>query len=223
MGLARAPARVRTMAERITVLLVDDHALVRRGFRRMLEDEDSIMVVGEAADGIRAVQMVRELCPRIVLMDCSMPAGDGVLATREIARSYPETSVLMLSMHSEDALVRRAIEAGARGYILKNAFELDLVPAIKRVLAGETVLDRQLPEMSEAEAEKTRECGLTARELQILRLIVHGKSIKEIARSLGISVNTVSTHRTRIGRSLNCRNTAELVAYAMRSGLVHSP
>ena len=146
-----------------------------------------------------------------------------MLATREIARSHPESLVLMLSMHSEEALVRRAIEAGARGYILKNAIDLDLVPAIKRVAAGEIVFDRQLPEIPEAEAEKKRECGLTVRELQVLRLIVQGKSIKDIARSLSISVNTVSTHRTRIGRTLNCRNTAELVAYAIRNGLVHRP
>lgn len=211
------------MSEKITVLLVDDHALVRRGFRRLLEDDDCISVVGEANDGVRAVQMVRELRPRVVLMDCSMPGGDGVLATREIARSHPETSVLMLSMHSEDALVRRAIESGARGYILKKAFDLDLVPAIKRVAAGDFVLDRQLPPLPEAGTKKAREYGLTDRELQVLRLIVHGKSTKEIARSLNISVNTVSTHRTRIGRTLNCRNTAELVTYAIRNGLMHVP
>lgn len=211
------------MSEKITVLLVDDHALVRRGFRRLLEDDDCISVVGEANDGVRAVQMVRELRPRVVLMDCSMPGGDGVLATREIARSHPETSVLMLSMHSEDTLVRRAIESGARGYILKKAFDLDLVPAIKRVAAGDFVLDRQLPPLPEAGAKKAREYGLTDRELQVLRLIVHGKSTKEIARSLNISVNTVSTHRTRIGRTLNCRNTAELVTYAIRNGLMHVP
>lgn len=211
------------MSEKITVLLVDDHALVRRGFRRLLEDDDCISVVGEANDGVRAVQMVRELRPRVVLMDCSMPGGDGVQATREIARSHPETSVLMLSMHSEDTLVRRAIESGARGYILKKAFDLDLVPAIKRVVAGDFVLDRQLPPLPEAGAKKAREYGLTDRELQVLRLIVHGKSTKEIARSLNISVNTVSTHRTRIGRTLNCRNTAELVTYAIRNGLMHVP
>ena len=144
-------------------------------------------------------------------------------ATERDCRSHPETSVLMLSMHSEDTLVRRAIESGARGYILKKAFDLDLVPAIKRVAAGDFVLDRQLPPLPEAGAKKAREYGLTDRELQVLRLIVHGKSTKEIARSLNISVNTVSTHRTRIGRTLNCRNTAELVTYAIRNGLMHVP
>jgi len=211
------------MESKITVLLVDDHALVRRGFRRLLDDEDCIHVVGEADSGPQAVEMVGALNPRIVLMDCSMPGGDGVVATREISRSHPETSVLMLSMHSEDALVRRAIEAGARGFILKNAFDLDLLPAIKRVMAGELVVDRQLLSPVEPMAEKKRTSGLTARELQVLQLIVDGRSSKDIASLLNISLNTVSAHRTRIGRALRCHNTAELVAYAIRNGLVHIP
>jgi len=211
------------MAQRITVLLVDDHSLVRRGFRRVLEDESCIRVVGEADNGIRAVQMVGELNPRIVLMDCSMPGGDGVPAAREIARSHPETLVLMLSMHSEEALVRRAIEAGARGYILKKASDLDLISAIKRALAGELVFDRGLAQLLGAESDKKRANGLTTRELEVLRLIVHGKSSKDIADQLGISVNTVSVHRTRISRTLGCHNTAELVTYAIRYGLVQIP
>jgi DNA-binding NarL/FixJ family response regulator len=209
------------MARSITVLLVDDHALVRRGFRRLLEDDEDITVVGEADNGTRAVQMVRELSPRVVLMDCSMPSGDGVLATKEIARSYPKTSVLMLSMHSEHTWVQRAIDAGARGYILKKALDFDLVPAIKRVLAGELVLDQQIS--PQPDVKKEHACGLTPRELQILRLIVHGKAAKDIADLLGISVNTVSAHRTRIGRTLKCRNNAELATYAIRNGLVHLP
>ena len=209
------------MSRPITVLLVDDHALVRRGFRRLLEDDAEVTVVGEADDGIRAVQMVRELSPRIVLMDSSMPGGDGVQATREITSLFPQTSVLMLSMHVEGIWVKRAIKAGARGYILKKAAGLDLVPAIKRVLAGEFVLDEQISEF--AEPEKESACGLTPRELQVLRLIVHGKAAKDIADVLGISVNTVSVHRTRIGRALKCRNSAELVAFALRHGLVQVP
>lgn len=209
------------MESKITVLLVDDHPLVRRGFRRLLEDEECISVVGEADNGVRAVQMVDELNPRIVLMDCSMPGGDGVAATREISMAHPETSVLMLSMHSEGALVRRAMEAGARGYIFKNAFDLDLVPVIKRVVAGELVLDRQLTSHVEAKRDSKSTCGLTPRELEVLQLIVDGKSSKEIAGLLKISLNTVSAHRTRIGRALGCHNAAELAAYAIRKGLVH--
>jgi two-component system, NarL family, response regulator NreC len=208
---------------KITVLLADDHALVRRGIRRLLEDEDCITVVGEAGDAIHAIQMVGELSPNIVLMDCSMPGGDGIEATTEILRSHPETAVLILSMHSEDTLVRRAIDAGARGYILKKAFDLDLVSAIKRVLAGEFVLDSQLSWMPKVEAENQRVHGLTARELEVLRLIVYGKSSKEIAHLLGISLNTVSAHRTRIARTLNCRNSAELVTVAIQKGLVQIP
>ncbi len=206
------------MAGSITVLLVDDHAVVRRGFRRLLEDDEDITVVGEADNGVRAVEMVRELNPRIVLMDCTMPGGDGVVATKQIAESNPKTSILMLSMHSEQSWVQRAIDAGARGYILKKAVDLDLVPAIRRVLAGELVLDQ---EVSPPESKTEGSFGLTPRELEVLKLIVHGKSAKDIADALGISVNTVSAHRTRIGRTLKCRNTAELVAFAIRNGLVH--
>lgn len=209
------------MAGNITVLLVDDHAVVRRGFRRLLEDDKDITVVGEADNGVRAVQMVRELNPKIVLMDCTMPGGDGVAATKQIAELNPETSILMLSMHSEHAWVQRAIDAGARGYILKKAVDFELVPAIKRVLAGELVLDQEISPAPELKAEQT--FGLTPRELQILRLIVHGKSAKDISELLGISVNTVSAHRTRIGRTLKCRNNAELAAFAIRNGLVHLP
>ena len=209
------------MVRKITVLLVDDHSLVRRGFRRLLEDEDCIRVVGEADCGPQAVELVGDLHPRIVLMDSSMPGGCGVAATREISRSYPETSVLMLSMHSEEALVRRALEAGARGYILKNAVYLDLVSAIKRVLAGELVLDRQIAAIPEVKLEKEKSGGLTARELEVLRLIVDGRSSKDIADELEISPNTVSAHRTSIGRTTGCHSTAELVAYAIRHGLVH--
>lgn len=209
------------MSEKITVLLVDDHALVRRGFRRLLEDDVEIAVVGEAQDGICAVQMVRDLSPNIVLMDSSMPGGDGLRATREITRKYPLTSVLMLSMHSEEIWVKRAVKAGARGYILKKAADLDLVPAIKRVLAGEFVMDGQLSDAVEVDASSNH--GLTPRELQILGLIVHGKAVKDIAQLLGISANTVSVHRTRIGKTLKCRNNAELVTYAVRNGLVQVP
>src|SRR5580658_195679 len=131
------------MAEKITVLLVDDHALVRRGFRRILEDEAHIKVVGEAGDGREAIQLVRELKPKVVLMDLALPGMNGLDATRKILTVCPESSVLMLSMHCEDIWVRRAAEAGAHGYILKNADNLDLGSAIKRVAAGEFVFDGQ--------------------------------------------------------------------------------
>src|SRR6202162_2883655 len=124
----------------IKVLLVDDHSLVRRGFRRMLEDEPDITVVGEASDGDEAVRLAKELAPQVIVMDCALPGASGLVATRKILETLPRKAVLMLSMHSEDTLVRQALDAGARGYILKNAVDLELATAIRRVAAGEVVL-----------------------------------------------------------------------------------
>ena len=125
------------MSEEITVLLVDDHSLVRRGFRRILEDEEGMKVVGEAANGVEAIRMAQELKPNVVVMDLSMPELDGVQATKEIAKHLPETKVLVLSMHAEDNYVRNALDAGAKGYLLKSAIDVDLVGAIKAVADGQ--------------------------------------------------------------------------------------
>ncbi|HVZ17261.1 MAG TPA: response regulator transcription factor [Terriglobales bacterium] len=209
------------MQDRLTVLLVDDHSLVRRGFRRMLEDDDRIAVVGEASDGTEAVKMALELRPKVVVMDCALPGVSGLVATKQIVEKAPKTAVLMLSMHSEETLVRQALEAGARGYMLKNAMDLDLAMAVKRVAAGETVLDPQVERSASLKGE--RDQGLTARELEILQLIVEGKSNKEIATQLNLSVNTVSVHRANIMDALGIHKTAELVVYAIRNGLVNLP
>jgi DNA-binding NarL/FixJ family response regulator len=206
------------MADKLTVLLVDDHALVRKGFRRMLEDDASISVVGEASEGQEAVRLALELKPKVVVMDCALPGINGIDATRRIRAQMPGATVLMLSMHSEDTLVRQALEAGARGYILKNAMELDLVNAIKRVAQGHLVLDPQLAKPEALKGE--RDSGLTPRELEILRHIVAGKSNKEIAAELGLSANTVGVHRANIMDTLGIHKTAELVVYAIRNGLV---
>jgi len=206
------------MADKLTVLLVDDHALVRKGFRRMLEDDPTISVVGEASEGEDAVRLALELKPKVVVMDCALPGISGIDATRRIRAKMPDATVLMLSMHSEDTLVRQALEAGARGYILKNALELDLITAIKRVAEGHLVLDPQLAKPSALKGE--RDTGLTARELEILRHIVAGKSNKEIASELGLSANTVGVHRANIMDRLGIHKTAELVVYAIRNGLV---
>jgi len=209
------------MGDKISVLLVDDHALVRRGFRRMLDDDQMIEVVGEASNGVEAVQLAGKLKPQVVVMDCQLPQMTGLEATRKILLDRPETAVLMLSMHSEDTLVRQALEAGARGYVLKNAFDLDLARAIKEVAAGNSVLD---PQVKRGEALKgERETGLTARELEVLQHIVAGKSNKEIASDLNLSVNTVSVHRANIMDRLGIHKTAELVVYAIRNGLVNLP
>ncbi len=206
------------MADKLTVLLVDDHALVRKGFRRILEDEPGIFVVGEASEGEEAVRLALELKPKVVVMDCALPGISGIDATRRIRAKMPDATVLMLSMHSEDTLVRQALEAGARGYILKNALELDLVSAVKRVAEGHLVLDSQLAKPAALKGE--RDSGLTVRELEILRHIVAGKSNKEIASELGLSANTVGVHRANIMDALGIHKTAELVVYAIRNGLV---
>jgi DNA-binding NarL/FixJ family response regulator len=206
------------MADKLTVVLVDDHALVRKGFRRMLEDDPAISVVGEASNGEDAVRLALELKPKVVVMDCALPGIDGIEATRRIRAKMPDATVLMLSMHSEDTLVRQSLEAGARGYILKNALELDLVSAIKRVAHGDLVLDPQLAKPAALKGE--RDSALTTRELEILRHIVAGKSNKEIAAELGLSANTVGVHRANIMDTLGIHKTAELVVYAIRNGLV---
>jgi DNA-binding NarL/FixJ family response regulator len=209
------------MSDKISVLLVDDHALVRRGFRRMLDDDQTLEVVGEASNGAEAVQLAQQLHPQVIVMDCQLPEVTGVAATRIILRSLPETAILMLSMHSEDTLVRQALDAGARGYVLKNANDLDLASAIKNVAAGKSVMDPQLQRTEMLKGE--RDTALTARELEVLQHIVAGKSNKEIASELDLSVNTVSVHRANIMERLGIHKTAELVVYAIRNGLVNLP
>jgi len=209
------------MSEKISVLLVDDHALVRRGFRRMLEDEEDITVKGEASDGEEAVRLARALKPDVIVMDCALPSVNDLVATRKILEHDPKAAVLMLSMHSEDTWVRQALEAGARGYMLKNAVDLELVTAIRRVARGEEVLDPQIARRGTLKGE--RETGLTVRELEILQLIVGGLSNKEIASQLNLSANTVAVHRANIMEALGIHKTAELVVYAIRNGLVNIP
>jgi DNA-binding NarL/FixJ family response regulator len=209
------------MTNKITVLLVDDHSLVRRGFRRMLEDDSDMVVVGEAGDGEEAIKLARELKPQVVVMDCALPKLNGLDATRQILADLPGTAVLMLSMHSENTWVRQAIEAGAKGYILKNAMNLELGPAVRRVAGGETIFDPQVEQPSVLKGE--RNSGLTPRELEVLQMIVDGKSNKEIAAVLDLSANTVAVHRANIMNALGIHKTAELVVYAIRSGLVNVP
>jgi DNA-binding NarL/FixJ family response regulator len=203
----------------ISVLLVDDHGLVRRGFRRILEDDPEIVVTGEASDGAEAILMSQDLRPDVVVMDYALPVVSGVLATRRILEQLPKTRVLMLSMHSDETCVRHALDAGARGYLLKNALDLELVNAVRQVASGQTVLDPKLPPLSTA----TDRPKLTTRELEILQLIAEGKSNKEIAAHLVLSVNTVGVHRSNIMQELGVHKTAELVTYAIRNRLVNLP
>jgi DNA-binding NarL/FixJ family response regulator len=209
------------VATEISVVLADDHALVRKGFRRILEDDPSIKVVGEACDGSEAVALAKSLQPDVIVMDLAMPGLNGVQATMEIARQAPQVAVLVLSMYSEDAQVKNCLAAGARGYILKNAIDIDLASAVRRVAAGQKVVGPELLPAGPAGEEPADK--LTARERQILQLIAEGKSNKEIAGLLSLSVNTVSVHRANLMQALGIHRTAELVLYAVRKGLVHLP
>jgi DNA-binding NarL/FixJ family response regulator len=208
------------MANKISVLLVDDHSLVRRGFRRILEDEPDIDVVGEASDGVEAVRLAQELQPKVVVMDCALPKMNGLDATRQILKKSPEMMVLMLSMHPEGTWVRQSLDAGARGYILKSAADLELGGAIRKVVAGEIVLDPQVENPRPLKGERNT---LTQRELEVLQMIAQGKSNKEIAAALELSANTVAVHRANIMDALGIHKTAELVVYAIRNGLVDLP
>ncbi len=201
--------------KRIAVILVDDHLLVRRGFRRMLEDDPSIRVVAEAGDGAEAIQLALRERPDVIVMDYALPGINGALAARRITEAAPEIAVLILSMHSEPAYVRNCLDSGARGYLLKNAMDLELVDAVKAIAAGRKVLDPRLELAAAGEPRNT----LSARELEVLQLIVSGKSNKEIAAVLNLSANTVAVHRNNIMQELDIHNTAELVVYAIRNGL----
>lgn len=209
------------MQKKITVLLVDDHSLVRRGFRRMLEDEADMEVIGEAGDGEESVRLAKQLHPQVVVMDCALPRMNGLEATRQIMNESPETSVLMLSMHSENTWVRQAIDAGAKGYVLKNALDLELGAAIRKIAGGETVFDPKVEQKTALRGE--RNSALTQRELEVLQMIVDGKSNKEIATALDLSANTIAVHRANIMNTLGIHKTAELVVYAIRAGLVNVP
>ena len=206
------------MSEAISVLLVDDHSLVRRGFRRILEDEEGMQILGEASNGVEAIRMATELKPKVVVMDLSMPELDGVQATKEIVRNLPDTEVLILSMHAEDNYVRNALDAGAKGYLLKSAIDVDLAGAIKAVAEGKRFIGSGLKYVAHEQDDELNR--LTGREKQVLQLIAQGKSNKEIASLLELSVNTVSVHRANLMEKMNIHRTAELVLFAIRKGLV---
>jgi DNA-binding NarL/FixJ family response regulator len=210
------------MSDRIRVLLADDHSLVRKGFRRMLEDDPAIEVVGEAANGPEAVDAAARLHPQVIVMDLAMPELDGIQAAGQILKKSPDTGILILSMYSEEMYVRNAFAAGVRGYLLKNALEVDLPYAIKEIAAGRTVVAPGLtvpgPQEPEAALDK-----LTQREREVLQHIVQGRSNKEIAALLGLSPNTVAVHRANLMQALGIHRTADLVVYAIRKGLVALP
>ncbi len=205
------------MSAPITVILVDDHHLVRRGLRRMLEDDPDIRVLGEAADGADAIRMVHELDPRVVVMDAAMPGTGGLSATRSILAARPATAILMLSMHAEETLVREALDAGARGYVLKSAVDLDLAAAIKRVAAGETVLDPALERPAPLPGERNR---LTPRELEVLQHICDGLTNRQIAERMRWSVATAKKYVQRVLEKMAVTDRTQAAVAALRARLL---
>lgn len=204
------------------ILMADDHQIFRQGLRGLLE-RDGLQVVGEAADGRQAVRLARELGPDVAVLDLSMPLLNGVEAAREILRQLPQARVILLTMYQEDAYVLEALRAGIRGYVLKAQAAADLVNAIHQVMQGAMYLS---PGISAAvvNAYVTRSEApfdpLTSRERQVLQLVAEGKSTKEVARVLGLSVKTAESHRSRLMRKLDIHETAGLVRYAIRRGVI---
>ncbi len=210
----------------IRVVLADDHALVRQGFRRILEDDPGLTVVGEGGSGAEAVALAREHKPDVVVLDMAMPDMNGIQVARLILHERPQTRVLILSMYSDEQYVRSALDAGAAGYILKSALEHDLTRAVRAVAAGRQYLSPELSAVAiralqgKAEPQDDPWDRLTDREKQVLQLIAHGKSNKEIAVLLDLSVNTVAVHRANLMGTLKVHKAAELVLYAVKKGLV---
>jgi len=213
----------------IRVVLVDDHTLVRQGLRSILSVDPEIEIAGEAADGRTGAEMAERLQPDVVVMDLTLPDMDGIEATREIVRRQPGTNVLMLTMHADDVSVRQALRAGARGYLLKDADDLDLLNAVKAVGRGKSFFSPAISKVllvsyvGDAAGNQVEDnlALLTDRECEVLRLIAQGKRNKEIAAELTVSVNTVETHRKHIMEKLDLHNTAEIVRFAVRKNVVH--
>ena len=214
--------------KKIRVLLAEDHILVRQGFRRILEDDPGITVVGEARTGLEAIEQCKELKPDVVVMDLSMPELGGLEATAEVLKADPQIKIVILSMYSNEAYVRKAFELGAKGYILKNAIEVDLTRAVMALAEGQAyfspgvshiVLESMKAGTFQGTSQDPYE-KLTLREKEVLQLIAQGKSNKEIATLLNISVNTVAVHRARVMETLNLHRTAELVLFAVKKGLI---
>ena len=213
---------------KLRVLLVDDHTVVRQGLRRILETDDEIEIVGETGDGRTAVEIVQRLQPHVVVMDIALPEMNGIEATRQIIKRNEGTKVLILTMHSDDVCVRQSLKAGARGYLLKDSEDLDLLRAVKAIGRGgsffspsvsKVLLEGYLGDTSGEELEDNL-ARLTDREREVLQLIAEGKTNKEIATLLSVSVNTVETHRKHVMEKLDLHNTAEIVRFAVRKRIV---
>ena len=217
--------------KKITVLMAEDHLIVREGFRGLLKGERDIEIVGEAENGREAVQLAKKLRPAVVVMDVAMPQLNGLEAARQIMSALPATRIIMLSAHSDDAYVEQATAAGAVGYLIKQTSSHDLCKAIREVHGGKTFFGPSIGkhlkhqyEKSEQPAglSKRRNANLSAREMEVLQLIAEGKANKETANELGISIKTVEKHRQHVMEKLNIHDTAGLTRYAISAGVIES-
>jgi two-component system response regulator NreC len=212
----------------IRIVLADDHTIMRSGLRAVLDRYPDMQVVGEAADGRQAIQCVEENHPDVIVMDIGMPNLNGIEAARQISTKHPAVSLVMLSMHSDEGYVLRALKAGARGYLLKDSAEGDLITAIRAVSEGKAffspaisrmLVDDYMRQLQQRGVEDSYEL-LTTREREILQLLAEGRSNKDVARMLDLSLYTVETHRSNIMEKLNLHGIPELMLYAIRKGVI---
>jgi DNA-binding NarL/FixJ family response regulator len=212
----------------ITVLLADDHTIVREGFRKMLELEKNLKVVGEAQDGREAVAMAKKLRPAVVLMDIAMPMLNGLEATRQLLKLLPATKVLLLSAHGDDAYIQTATESGAQGFLLKQTSAHDVCHAILEIYQGKTFFSPAISKrLDHSQKLLNREgllknSALTSREMEVLQLVAEGKANKETAAELGIGIKTVEKHREHLMEKLDIHDTAGLTRYAISAGIIES-
>lgn len=208
------------------VLIADDHKIVREGLRALIEKHETMEVVAEAQNGLEAVRLVRKLQPDVVIMDMGMPQMNGIEATREVTAHNPKIKVIALSMHSDKRFVLQMIKAGASGYLLKDSAFEELITAIRTVVSNQSYLSPKITDVVIKDYVQTLSKGdvsafsvLTVREREVLQLLAEGRSTKEIAGSLNVSVKTVESHRQQVMDKLNIRSVAELTKYAIREGL----
>jgi DNA-binding NarL/FixJ family response regulator len=219
-------------AKKLRILVADDHELVRRGIRGLLRAQRGWRVIGEATNGREAVEKTNKLKPDVAIVDISMPGLDGLQATRQIREVAPRTSVVVLTMHESDQMVRRVLDAGALGYVLKSDLAAHLVKAVKDVSAGNLFLTPRVSDIvlkgflkngNQPEPRENSRVRPTLREVQVIRLVAEGKANKEIAAELGITMRTVETHRAKIMLKLGVHSLAELIHYAIRNKIVSAP
>ncbi|MCC6393203.1 MAG: response regulator transcription factor [Bryobacterales bacterium] len=212
----------------IRILVADDHTVMRTGLCLLLERQSGFEIIGQADDGRKTVDLADQLKPDVVVMDIAMPHLNGIEATRQIVSRYPQTSVVILSMHSDESYVLRALKAGARAYLLKDSAETDLIQAIHAVVAGKSffspgisrmLLEDYIRQVQQKGVEDSYEL-LTTREREILQLLAEGQSNKEVSSMLNLSLYTVETHRTHILQKLNLHSVPELILYAVRKGII---